>query len=164
MQEVLPERSHYSIKRAMRQLIERGEVPKQNERRSYTKLKLMVHQAAWLAGILDGEGTIHLRQQKRLKNGWGHGYAVQLSLCYNTDYGIIERVSNLIPHARVIKRPDTGIERKDGKPKKTCWVVLVSGYVQILDVLDNLLPHMASTEKREKAVIMVGFIRSRLGV
>ena len=157
--ELMPQRTLGSIRHMLNRFVAAGKIPRQRDRRArlYRKVELSPVSAAWLAGILDGEGSIHKLQRGRRDGTSSNGYVVQLVLCYNTDLAIISRVAELVPPAKVHKRVNSG------EGTKPIYNVTLSGYAPIRDVLQAILPYMVHTEKRTRGMEMLAFVTSRLG-
>lgn len=88
--------------------------------------------AAWLAGLIDGEGTIGV-----YKNSNGHGgrfvqYTLQV---VNTHVGALRR-------CRKISGVGSVNPKWRAKQHKPCWAWKVSSQRDIIAVLEQVLPHL----------------------
>ena len=154
-------RSPSSVKRRLQVLRERGVLPRQRPKYEYTPLVLTPAECGWLAGILDGEGTVNEPKQI-IRWGQRHGWNLRVVVCYNTDRGIIDKVLTLVPHARPIWYTPEQVDRQDERRRGTkdfCHVNL-HGHEPIRDYLAHVIPYLAG-EKRLKAVRVLDFIESR---
>ena len=125
----------------------------------------------WLAGILEGEGSISLVVRKKSWNGW-QGVGVDLNVSFvNTDGFIIEKVVSLLrqiigsePHVQ--GHAPSRIHKADGtyyqNVGKTVLYVGVSKMAKIKMLLEALIPHMVG-EKSARARLMIDFITRRQG-
>lgn len=154
-------RSPSSVKRRLQILRERGGLPKQRPKRVYKPLSLTSAECGWLAGILDGEGSVKEPRQI-IQGGQRHGWNLEIVVCYNTDKGIIDRVLALVPHARAFWY--TPEQKNRYQPirrgtKSICHVNL-HGHEAIRDYLLHVIPYLAG-EKRMKAARVLEFIDNR---
>lgn len=102
-------------------------------------------QAAWLAGILDGEGSIGIwRQRSNDRNGWKYRSAVTVA---NTHDGFIAQVAGLLDSSVHIK--------SNGKPAlnhKKCWAVWVKARA-IPNLLKQVAPYLVIKQKQAAFVL-----------
>jgi hypothetical protein len=152
---LLPHRTPVAIKHRMVRLMQAGRIPRQRERSHYQRLILTPAQAGWLAGIMDGEGSIRKPAQTIRYGHMHNGYIVQIVVCYNTDLGIVRQVQALVPAAKVFKR------KQSVEGCKPIYHVQLSGYDALTDFLNYVLPYLAHTEKRIRAQHMLAFIEER---
>jgi hypothetical protein len=122
---------------------------------------------AWLAGIIDGEGTITLERSGKRRLSGVMGLAPKIIIA-NSDQVIIQRVVNLMqliganPH---IKSQEAGYARPmaDGSRtvtrRKTMYWVVVSGLAKSKRVLVPILPHLIG--KSAQARIILDFVEIR---
>ena len=103
---------------------------------------------AWLAGIVEGEGTISNRIQVR--NGYSsHPVAIQIQM---TDKDVMERVARLLGR-KMYASPQS-------PPRKTKYRVSVSGPM-CRSVMEAILPHMG---KRRGLAIVQALLVPSFGV
>lgn len=123
----------------------------------------------WLAGIIEGEGSVTMNARKKHWNGW-NGYGVDLKIyAVNTDAGIIEKCVQIIRKIGVEpyinERKTVPIPKKTNEgvytSEKTILAVSVSRMVDILKVLHIVTPHMAG-EKKSRSNLIMQFIQRRL--
>jgi len=110
--------------------------------------------AAWLAGIIDGEGCIHTTYANGNKNRNHYRCRVEVR---NTNPFMIQRITQILS--------DLGISffvhpLKARAPYKEGLVVIVSNYKAIQLLLRTVLPHL--TAKYDEAKLMSEFISWRL--
>lgn len=122
---------------------------------------------AWLAGIIDGEGTITLERNgtRRLAGIMGLSPKVIVA---NSNEAIIQRTVNLMQHLGVnphIKTQVSGYGRKlaDGsrtvtRRRNMYWVVC-AGLAKSKRILAPVLPHLIG--KAEQARVVLDFIEVR---
>ena len=112
---------------------------------------------AWLAGIVDGEGTIGLHRTNAKQNP--HPYLRPHFQIVNTDVRILAKVARIIfdltdkPHNLVVTN-------KGGNGLKRGYRLAVNTQWELLVVLPALVPFMAS--KCEQAAIVLAFCKRRL--
>ena len=120
---------------------------------------------AWLAGIIDGEGTVSLSINKRRKQMIRSTPKVIIG---NTDQGIIDKCVEAITMIGVgkylrIKRP---------APRRVCGVMVkefkqvttieVGGFKRVRTLLLAVQPWLAG-EKAKRAELLLTFIEGRIG-
>ena len=124
----------------------------------------------WLAGIIDGEGSITLNVRKKHWKGW-NGIGVDMKIIIvNTDGGIIDKVISIMnkiciePH--LLEKGTNPIYSETGKtyhnPTKTMLVITISKMAELLKILNLIQPHL-SGEKKHRASIIMKFIERRQG-
>lgn len=106
-------------------------------------------QLIWLAGFVDGEGTIGLFTQKNTGT-----IRVQFSLC-NTKLVAMERAQDVI--SEILGRRIEFTTVKDKRGYRPCHVIMVRTIQEVKLVCEALLPYLVG--KRENAEIMLDFIR-----
>jgi len=106
---------------------------------------------AWLAGIIDGEGTISIYKEQRPANKSGYRYysVVEIS---NSNEGIINRLSAILP--------DSAVKMRANKPKpnhKQVWKLKITRR-WTKPVLTTILPYLVG--KRKQAEVVLAFQRA----
>lgn len=129
-----------------------------------------IAQLAWLAGIIEGEGSITLNVRRKSWKGWeGIGIDLQIQVV-NTDGYIIEEVANIL---RMIIGKEPKIMERGAIPDRTTtdgtvWRqnrammmvgVATMGGIQL--VLQAIMPYMIG-EKKARARIALQFIERRI--
>lgn len=126
-----------------------------------------VARIGWLAGIIDGEGSITLLVSHRDGKD-GRKQALRMSprvIIGNTDPGIIGRVMEVlddlgitryVKHDRPMARDIPGFH-----PTKAMTTVYVEGFDRVQRLLSAVLPHIAG-EKRIRAEIILRFVAQRI--
>ena len=127
-------------------------------------------QLAWLAGIIEGEGSITLNVRRKSWKGWeGIGIDLQIQVV-NTDGFIIEEVANILrmiigAEPRLMERgkiPDrTTTDGTVWRQNRAMMMVGVCKMAHILAVLDAILPYMIG-EKKARARLAKQFIERRM--
>lgn len=120
-----------------------------------TPWELSKEDVGWLAGILDGEGSIHLKYYETYPH---FRYGIYL---VNTNIELLEKA------LRIIKELDT-IDKGEGIsvykkmyananrkvfPVKQCYQVQIRRIGTIKEMLRAILPHL--TEKKERATLLL---------
>lgn len=98
----------------------------------------------WLAGFIDGEGTLQLSQIKR--SGHESVYLAPTVRVVNNDLGAAEKCVLLMGGNVREHRPGT-------------WVMVIRGMAQVTPLLTVLLPHL--TVKRHRAELLIEYARVR---
>lgn len=123
----------------------------------------------WLAGIIEGEGSITMNARKKQWKGW-NGFGVDMQIyAVNTDAGIIEKSVSILrkmgvePHILETKTVPIPHKRKDGTycSEKTIMYVNVNRMRDILTVINAIIDHMAG-EKKSRASLIRQFIIRRI--
>jgi len=92
-------------------------------------------EAAYLAGIIDGEGTLTLAHRKRNEmSGW-ESIEPHISIT-NTDINLMQHLSNLLGV------PFYATKGKRSRKWKPSFVISVSAFVEIEALLTRLLPYL----------------------
>src|SRR5262245_8817047 len=104
---------------------------------------------AWLAGIIDGEGTMSLTKNKARR-----GYFAKISIV-NCDPRMIQRVS------QIWSRRQVKYFYHVGRQPERRWrlVIAATGYGGVSKVLTHVLPYL--TAKRDQAECLLSFIAWR---
>ena len=152
---LLPHRTRDSVHKRMGRLVARGAVEKQWKRAKYIPIKLAPVDAAWLAGILDGEGHISF-------SVYGGRRKVVLGLCANTDEELLARVRRLVPSAQMYRNGAVGRDDRGIRSNHQCYTVVLTNVLAIQDVLSQLAPHISHSKKRAKAFEMLSFVEGRI--
>jgi hypothetical protein len=126
----------------------------------------------WLAGIIEGEGTITMNVRKKAWKGW-KGVGVDLTVAVvNTDGAIIERVADIIRRLvggepYIYQCKNSPIPNRNDPDNmhvnltKTILNVSVNRMADIIVVLKAIEPQMAG-EKGARARLMTRFIERRM--
>lgn len=113
-------------------------------------------QLGYIAGIIDGEGTIGIHISDKYGN-----YKPVLKI-FNTDLRLIEYVSSFMklhdmPHYVYISNPKRAKTRY-----RPCYAIVVMGYKRMNKVLNKIIPIVYA--KRKQAEFLMEIIKSRLSV
>ena len=151
----LSRRSKHAVRYRKNCLVRKGIVPKQWKRAEYVPITLSPVDAAWLAGILDGEGHISFSVCRGRRT-------TALGLCANTDEELLARVQRLVPSASVYRNGGTGPDNRGIRSNRQCYTVVLQNALAIQDVLSQLIPHISHSKKRAKAFEMLSFVEGRI--
>lgn len=130
-------------------------------RKPYTsgQLNLSPTDAAWLAAIIDGEGSVFIRRYRRkARKTEQYQTTLGVCVCYNTNWGVIQKAAELVPCANIRVAIPSGFNH--GTNCKTCYAVETAQRQLIYDLLAQVLPYLAHTEKRSKAIEIIGYIEA----
>lgn len=119
----------------------------------------------WVAGILDGEGSITMLVSAR---SLARRQAIRLQcriIVANTDEGIIAKYTGILDRLGITQyvqhtRPKP-VSVNGRSAYKEVMTVHVEGLERVRKVLVCVIPHLAG-EKREKSVALLHFIKARL--
>ena|SRR3990167_1393045 len=123
----------------------------------------------WLAGIIEGEGSLTMYVRKKVWNGW-NGIGVDLAITIvNTDAAIIQKCKRIIEaldcSTFLFERKSVPVYKKDGtaylNPLKTPLVINVSKMSHMLTVISAIYPYMFG-EKKKRAELISEFIQRRM--
>lgn len=122
-------------------------------------MKLTEAELGWLAGIMDGEGTICLSKEKASRRN--HLYArCTIHVIANTNPALIARVTALLSKVEIRYSIGTLIgEQKRAKNWKPAWNVKISTIDAMKDFLEMVRPYLVG--KAEQADIAVLFLARR---
>jgi hypothetical protein len=124
----------------------------------------------WLAGIIEGEGSITMNVRKKSWKGW-QGIGIDLTVCVsNTDGHILEKVVDLMkrltghePYINEFKK--SPVYKPDGttylNPKTSILNISLGRMEAILTALRAIEPYMVG-EKVARARLMIKFIERRM--
>jgi len=135
-----------------------------NQQETITQVEI-----GWLAGIIEGEGSITLNARKKHWRGW-NGFGVDMQVyAVNTDAGIIEKVVQICrkmgiePYIYEHAPAPIPRRKKDGTycSGKTIISVNVNRMGHILTILNHITPHLAG-EKKSRAKLIMEFIERRI--
>lgn len=113
--------------------------------------------AAWLAGIIEGEGNFRTRPYKRSKEGNGY-YSMELNIT-NTDLKILFRCKELIEkeiNKEIAMRP----YNDKNKRIRMCYKLTASRKDDLMKILGITRKHMVG-RKKEIANRMYSFLKFR---
>ncbi len=122
----------------------------------------------WLAGIIDGEGSICMNVRRKKWNGW-NGIGIDLTVnIANTDSGIIHKAKHLLnalgvePHIFEKRGSSITHENKvEYSSAKTILHVNISKMAHIKTFLETVIHYLAG-EKRTRAGLVLEFIDRRM--
>lgn len=119
----------------------------------------------WVAGILDGEGSITMLVSAR---SLGRRQAIRLQcriIVGNTDEGIIAKYASILDRLGITQyvqhtRPKP-VAVNGRSAYKAVTTIHVEGLGRVRKLLSCVIPHLAG-EKREKSIALLNFIKARL--
>jgi hypothetical protein len=137
-------------------ILETPEYPKLPECENVSVGSIRRHEldAAWLAGIIDGEGCIHTTYANGKKSKSHYRCRVEVR---NTNPFMVQRITQILAN-REIQFFIHFLKKKESY--KEGLVVVVTGYKAIQRLLQMVLPHL--TAKYDEARLMAEFIDWRL--
>lgn len=111
--------------------------------------------AAYLAGLMDGEGTFSIARRPTKKSRLGYGLQPYIEVG-STDQALIEWVRGHMPVASYgVYRP-----RSKNDNARDCFCLQVTGMQKIIDFCIELAPYLVL--KRPHALVLMEYCRSRL--
>lgn len=113
--------------------------------------KWTVAQAAYLAGIIDGEGSISLQFSKPRKKGYTGGFSPCVRVS-NTDRKMIDFLERMWPRTAVAK-----LSLRANEKHKPIWDLMVRSIEGCRIVLERVLPYLIT--KREHAKLLLRYCR-----
>lgn len=104
---------------------------------------------AWLAGIIDGEGTVQIHLVR--ESGY-HQCKVNI---VNTDEGILTEVKRILKEWLVFFT----ISKNNQPEHKPCYVIGINRQLEAKFVLGKVLPYLKSV-KKQKAELFIEFVNN----
>jgi len=123
---------------------------------SLPKLALSEAEKGYLAGIIDGEGTITISEVRSRKE---HEYRPEIIIT-NTSDKLINHIINLLKKSGLDYFYVPNKQNKKLKRRKPLREVRITSHARVLAFLQMLLPYLIL--KRRQADIVINFIRSRI--
>lgn len=102
---------------------------------------------AYIAGLIDGEGTIRLG--KFVEKNWNPKYNPALSFV-NTNLEVVELVKEFIKAERVYVHDGS---KKGFKGNKPCYKAVICGTKKVIEPLEKLLPYLRIKKKQAELVL-----------
>ena len=118
-------------------------------------------EAGWLAGFLDGEGSITFGVRKKHKGYLGMDLKV---LFCNTDAGIITKATRILEKMGIIPHIQEKVSQPGKiwlKPDKTAIYLNLHKQAHIYRLLIQLEPHLAG-EKKYRAKLVIQLLEKRI--
>lgn len=110
-------------------------------------------EVAYLAGIIDGEGTLTLAHRRRNEERGWENIEPHLSIS-NTDPNLMQYLSQLLGAPFYAAR-----EKRNHKWKQSL-IISISAFVELEALLSRVIPYLVV--KRRRAEIMLALVRRRL--
>lgn len=111
---------------------------------------------AWLAGIIDGEGSITFQVTKRKT---GNLVIVPFISVTNTDEGIIQRIMDILDNIGVGFKASWIIDKNHPKYLKRCNIK-IDRYARVKGFIPMVYPYLSSV-KKYNAEVVLDFIKNR---
>ncbi len=123
---------------------------------------------AWLAGLLDGEGSISIvenPERRRTKEGQSYApsFSPRISIS-NTNVPTLRRVEEIFGANEIafyVRWREPGKRCGFATPTKLLWTIWVTGVKRSKRLLDILLPYLVT--KEPQAAVLYGFDKTVLG-
>src|SRR5438876_8722878 len=120
---------------------------------------------AWLAGIIDGEGSIAVSKVKTnlVKAGFRYSYFISIP---NTELEIIEKARNICNMTKFIRTQNSAARKltvgfKPTVKFKPIYILSITSKPDLFMVLTNCIPYL-SGKKKAKAELLLKYVSSRL--
>jgi len=118
-------------------------------------MNLTETEKAYLAGIIDGEGSICITRKKQCSSHKYTTYQPYIEIT-NLNKDLIDYISSKIPYAFKFTRPRTRINSR----WRDAYTVQVTGLTHIIELLEQIKPYLIV--KRQHAEVMIEYCKSRL--
>ncbi len=102
---------------------------------------------AYMAGLIDGEGTI--RMSKFKEKNWNSKYTPTISFV-NTNLEVVNLIGKFINAKRVYIHDGSKTGFKGNKP---CYKVQKSGTIAVVEPLEKLLPYLRIKKKQAELIL-----------
>lgn len=169
LETLFPQYSWTQIKSQLRRFTKAGTLPRKRTLSSAKRstpsmigpLVCLPTELAWLAGILDGEGSVGFVEQSRREHG---PKAARLTLCTNTDQALLQEVLRLVPFAKMHRTNRAGAQICRGntfKYNKDVYVIAVTSQAGMFVVLSALRSYVRGV-KRVRLEAVLQYVTSRL--
>ena len=109
----------------------------------------------YLAGIIDGEGTLMIRRHRALGSSTGYTYSAFLTIA-NTELSIIEAVKDMIEAGYICTHKRKNVVQKD------CYLFHVTRMKDVYRVLTELQDYFMSKRKQLICKLILEFCESRM--
>jgi len=119
---------------------------------------------AYLAGIIDGEGSIYIFSRDNNKSGQSTSPAVHMSIT-NTNIPLLERCKEIIEKEIILTSLNRKIfDSQNGTKGRTCFKLVVSNYRHLISILTAVLPYLVAKKLQALLAIEFASMASRKGV
>jgi len=112
-----------------------------NQEKLASEMKATDLELAWVAGILEGEGTF------RVTDSGSTIVSVEMA-----DLDVLQKLQTVLGFGTL------GNERKRGENRRTTWTFQISGRRDIEQLLNAILPYMGERRTKQIATVL-GYIR-----
>jgi len=126
----------------------------QSETGDNQQAKVTEIEKAWLAGIIDGEGSVRIDYPRTQANG--HGSAQPGIVITNNDWAIIEKTVDICQRIGV----NPHVSQRAGK-RNTTKDILILGMPKIQKMLVAVLPYLTG-QKNKQAILLYRFCEQRM--
>jgi len=107
---------------------------------------------AWLAGIWDGEGTISVRKNIRIKQ-----YSPRVSMV-NTNAAMLSKVAQILEGLGIkFHLREKGQGGFDGSSKQ-CWIISVEHLTGAQNLVSTMMPYL--TAKKPQGELLLRFVKN----
>lgn len=97
----------------------------------------------WLAGIIDGEGSVVMERTSDTKQKWRHPRIYVAS----NDREILEKCRQIVGAGSISKKNNT--------ESKQSWSWTVGGGIQVLNILQEIEPYLTCPKKKRRASYLI---------
>lgn len=118
--------------------------------------KVQDWEVGYLAGFIDGEGSIMINRHSKKKNK--KVYLEVYVAIYGTDIPTKDKLTDILD--RMGLPYHVGWDTRSGYQKRKCWRIKAVGHKRCVPWLTRLLPYL--TTKRVRAELAWKYLRSRL--
>jgi hypothetical protein len=124
---------------------------------------MKMESVAYLAGIIDGEGSIFIFSRDNNKSGQSTAPAVQMSIT-NTNIPLLERCKDIMEQEIIMSQLSRKIfDSKNGTKGRTCFKLVVSNYRHLVSILTAVLPYLVAKKAQALLAIEFASMSSRKG-
>lgn len=114
---------------------------------------------AWLAGLIDGEGSVSLYLNKRRNK-----YSLIGIVVINTDLKILNKVIKIYKQMGIASKinlhnPSKNHDRTSYKSIKPCYTITIRRRDDIEKIIPRLLPYLAG-DKRDKSIRLLEYLKN----
>ena len=113
---------------------------------------------SWLAGIIDGEGSIRIDYPRIQKAGQRSGSAQPGIVITNNDWAIIEKAVDICQRIGITPH----VSRRNGNRNKT-KDILILGMPKIMKILVAVMPYLTG-QKSKQAIVLYRFCEQRVSL
>lgn len=116
----------------------------------------MIHNIAWAAGILEGEGCFSIHYRKHKSGNTHPSLAIH---CEMTDEDVINTLHEVLGEGTICHRQNNN--RTDNCLRKESWILSIQSFQGVYNVLTLVKPYMFSRRK-EKIEAMLSILEDKV--